>query len=494
MASPLDRPVAEMAARVADPGDRLKAVDLVEESLRRIRGLDGRLHAFLRVSDDLARRQAEAVDARVRRGEPVGPLAGVPLAVKDNIAVEGVPLTCGSRILSGYVPARTATCVRRAVEAGACIVGKTNLDEFAMGSSTENSAFGPSRNPWDLDRVPGGSSGGSAVAVAAGLVPLALGSETGGSVRQPAALCGVVGHKPTYGRVSRSGLVAFASSLDQVGPFGRSTEDAELLLQTIAGKDPLDATSRAFPAPPDRVEGGVLAGLRIGVVDELETDRGGGDPEVHAAVERVRAACVAGGAKLVRVPMPLVASGIPVYYLVATAECSSNLARFDGVRFGLRADADEMEPLYARTRDAGFGAEVKRRILLGTFALSAGYADAYYKRAMAVGARLREAFARTFSACDVIVSATSPFPAFRIGEKASDPLAMYLCDVLTVPANLAGLPAASVPAGRTRAGLPVGVQVCAKEGRDDLVLAVGAAIRHATGLGYEAPPIAGEVP
>ncbi len=493
MGAALDLPVAQMAARVADPGDSLKAADLVEEALRRIRAADGRVRAFLHVSESLAMRQAAAVDASVARGDAVGALAGVPLAVKDNLAVAGVPLTCGSKILRGYVPARDATAVARAVEAGACVVGKTNLDEFAMGSSTENSAFHPTRNPFDLDRVPGGSSGGSAAAVAAGMVPLALGSDTGGSVRQPAALCGVVGLKPTYGRVSRSGLVAFGSSLDQVGPFARTTEDAGLLFRAIAGRDPLDATTRTFAAAPVASAKVPLEGLRIGVVAELEVDRSGGDAEVHAAVASARDACAAAGARLVPLSIPLVTAGIPVYYLVAPAEASSNLARYDGVRYGLRepAEGDELERMYARTRDAGFGAEVKRRILLGTFALSAGYADAYYKRAMAVRVRLKDALAEAFESCDVLVSAVSPIPAFRLGEKSDDPLAMYLCDVLTVTANLAGTPAASVPGGRTRAGLPIGIQVWAPHGRDDLALAAGAAIRRVTGRGYEPPPVAG---
>lgn len=488
MTSPLDLPVAEMAARVADRHDSLKAADLVDAALARVRALDGRVRAFLHVAEEGARRAAEALDARVARGEAVGPLAGVPLAVKDNLAVAGMPLTCASKILGGYVPPRDATVVARAVAAGAIVLGKTNLDEFAMGSSTENSAFGPTRNPFDLERVPGGSSGGSAAAVAAGMAPLALGSDTGGSVRQPAALCGIVGHKPTYGRVSRSGLVAFASSLDQVGPFARTTQDAAALLRAIEGPDPLDATSRAFPAA--RPAAG-LSGLRVGVVEELEG--AGGDPEVAAAVGRVRAALLARGATAVPLSLPLSKAGIPVYYLVAPAECSSNLARFDGMRYGARVDAPEVEPLYARTRDAGFGAEVKRRVLLGTFALSAGYADAYYKRAMAVKTRLRVELAAAFSRCDVILSATSPFPAFRVGEKAGDPLSMYLCDVLTVTANLAGVPAASVPAGLTSGGLPVGAQLWAAEGHDDLVLSVGAAVREATGLGYVAPALAKEV-
>jgi len=488
--APLDLPVAEMAARVADPRDGLRAADLVEASLRRIAALDGRLHAFLHVDAEGARRAAAELDARVARGEAVGPLAGVPLAVKDNLAVAGLPLTCASKALGGYVPPRDATVVARAKAAGAVVVGKTNLDEFAMGSSTENSAFGATRNPFDLGRVPGGSSGGSAAAVAAGLAPLALGSDTGGSIRQPAALCGIVGHKPTYGRVSRNGLVAFASSLDQVGPFARAADDAAILQRVIEGPDPLDATTRAFPPPAGRPRD--LAGLRIGVVEELEVGASG-DPEVAAAVTRTRAALVARGAALVPLSVPLMTAGIPVYYVVAPAECSSNLARFDGVRYGARVDAPELDALYARSRDAGFGPEVKRRIVLGTFALSAGYADAYYKRAMSVRGALREALAGAFARCDVLLSATSPIPAFRAGEKAGDPLAMYLCDVLTVTANLAGVPATSLPAGRTRAGLPVGVQLWGPDGSDLELLALAGTVRAATGLAYEAPALAGEV-
>ncbi len=485
--SPLDAPVAEIAARVGR--GEWKAADLVERSLARIAALDPRVRAFLHVSADLARRQAEAVDGRVSRGEIAGPLAGVPIAIKDNIAVAGVPMTCASKILAHYVPPRDATVVARAVAAGACVVGKTNLDEFAMGSSTENSAFGATRNPYDLARVPGGSSGGSAAAVAAGMVPLSLGSETGGSVRQPAALCGVVGHKPTYGRVSRSGLTAFASSLDQIGPLGRSVEDAAVFQRVIEGVDALDGTTRTFASP---VVGGPasLGGLRIGLVEELEVPASGGDGEVREAVGRARQSLEAAGASTVRLSIPSARYGIPVYYLVATAEASSNLARFDGIRYGLRVPDDDLETLYAASRDTGFGAEVKRRILLGTFALSAGYADAYYKKALAVQAQLRGEVADAFTRCDVLLSATSPFPAFRAGEKSDDPLAMYLCDVLTVTANLAGTPAISVPGPRTGTGLPIGLQVWAADGRDDLCFGVGTAIREATGLAYAPPDLA----
>ena len=483
--SPLDAPVAEIAVRVGR--GEWKAAHLVELALARIATLDPAIHAFLHVSADLARRQAEAVDGRVTRGEAVGPLAGVPVAIKDNIAVAGVPMTCASKILAGYVPPRDATVVTRVVAAGACIVGKTNLDEFAMGSSTENSAFGRTCNPYDLARVPGGSSGGSAAAVAAGMVPLSLGSETGGSIRQPAALCGIVGHKPTYGRVSRSGLTAFASSLDQIGPLARTVEDAAALERVIEGLDADDGTTRRF-ALLDGDAPAAMKGLRVGLVEELEVTGSGADEEVRAAVASVRAALEAAGATTVRLSIPAARFGIPVYYLVATAEASSNLARFDGVRYGLRVPGDELEALYAKSRDAGFGAEVKRRILLGTFALSAGYADAYYKRALAVQVRLRTEFADAFARCDVLLSATSPFAAFRAGEKADDPLAMYLCDVLTVTANLAGTPAISVPGGRTRSGLPIGLQLWAADGRDDRCFAVGAAIRSLTGAAYEAPP------
>jgi aspartyl-tRNA(Asn)/glutamyl-tRNA(Gln) amidotransferase subunit A len=426
------------------------------------------------------------VDARVGRGEDPGPLAGVPLAVKDNLAIPGQPLTCGSRILAGYRPPTWATSVRRAVDRGGVVVGKTNLDEFAMGSSTENSAFGPTRNPYDLACVPGGSSGGSAAAVAAGLVPLALGSDTGGSIRQPAALCGVVGLKPTYGRVSRNGLVAFASSLDLVGPFGRTAADARLLLEAIEGPDPLDATTRAFPAPPPPGKG-FPRGLRLGRVAEFDA---AAQADAASAVERARSALLSAGASEVALTLPLCGSAIPVYYLVAPAEASSNLARFDGVRYGPRAEAATLYDLYARTRDEGFGAEVKRRILIGTFALSAGYADAYYKRAMAARAALRDCFDEAFERADVLLGATTPGPAFPLGEKTSDPLAMYLCDVLTVAANLAGVPALSCPGGRSAAGLPLGLQLWAAPGREDLLLEVAAWLEREGLSRYERPALA----
>ena len=489
---PLDLPVAAMAARVRDPEDALKAVDLVQAALLRIGVLDTGLKAFLCVTGDLALEQAAAVDAKVAAGEDPGPLAGVPLAVKDNLAVPGAPLTCASRILAGYEPPTWATSVERAVAAGACIVGKTNLDEFAMGSSTENSAFGPTRNPYDPDRVPGGSSGGSAAAVAAGMVPLALGSDTGGSIRQPAALCGIVGLKPTYGRVSRNGLVAFASSLDQVGPMARSAADARALLAAIEGVDAHDATTRAMPSVAAD-DAATLDGLRYGTVEEFLLDGVPGGEPAQAAVNGVRAALDAAGATSVPLSLPLVTSSIPVYYIVAPAEASSNLARYDGVRYGHRADdVDSLHGLYARTRDEGFGAEVKRRILIGTFALSAGYADAYYKKAMAARTRLRQQFDAAFSQCDVIVSATTPTAAFGVGEKADDPLAMYLCDILTVAANLAGIPAVSIPCGMTDDGLPLGLQLWGAPGSEGRLLDVAERIAEATGIGYAAPSVKGD--
>jgi aspartyl-tRNA(Asn)/glutamyl-tRNA(Gln) amidotransferase subunit A len=476
----LDLPVAAQAARVRDRADALTARALVEASLARIAAGDGTLHAFLHVGADEARAAADAVDATVAAGGDPGPLAGVPLAIKDNLEVVDQPLTCGSRILAGYRPLRSATVVQRAAAAGAVVVGKTNLDEFAMGSSTENSAFGPTRNPHDPSKVPGGSSGGSAAAVAAGFVPLALGSDTGGSIRQPAAFCGITGFKPTYGRVSRSGLVAFASSLDQVGPFARRVDDARRLQAVIEGHDVHDATSRRFDVtvPNGAVAPRSLAGLRIGRVAEMTRERRVAGSEGVEAVEAIRRQLEAAGATTVDLALPLVEQAIAIYYVIAPAEASSNLARFDGVRYGHRAAADTLEHLYARTRDEGFGDEVKRRILLGTFALSAGYADAFYKRALAARHALACAMADAFRTCDVIVSATTPTAAFGVGEKTGDPLEMYRCDILTVAANLAGVPVVSLPAGRSAAGLPLGLQVWGPAGSDALVLDVAARLEE----------------
>jgi aspartyl-tRNA(Asn)/glutamyl-tRNA(Gln) amidotransferase subunit A len=464
----------ELAAAVRT-GER-SAVDVLEEHLARIDERDGEIHAFMAVTADGARAAAQRIDERVAAGDDPGPLAGVPLALKDNMCTRGVPTTCSSRILEGWLPPYDATVVERAVASGAVIVGKTNLDEFAMGSSTENSAYGPTRNPHDPERVPGGSSGGSAAAVAAGFAPLALGSDTGGSIRQPAALCGVVGVKPTYGRVSRYGLVAFASSLDQIGPFASTVADAAVLLEAIAGHDPLDSTSIQEPAPRlvDVLDQGV-DDLRIGIVEELET---AADPDVAARVAAAADALSAAGAKVDRASVPAAVYGLTAYYLIAPAEASSNLARYDGVRYGLRVDGPDTTEMMRRTRSAGFGDEVKARIMLGTYALSAGYYDAFYGKAQKVRTLVRRDFAAAYEHFDVLLSATSPSVAFRLGEKA-DPLAMYRCDVCTIPSSLAGDAAMSVPFGTGAHDLPVGVQVLAPALGEPVMFRVAAALEAA---------------
>jgi aspartyl-tRNA(Asn)/glutamyl-tRNA(Gln) amidotransferase subunit A len=449
----------ELAAAVR--AGRRSAVDVVEEYLDVVAAREPELHACNLVTADAGREAAMAVDAAVGRGDDPGPLAGVPIVLKDNLCTRGVPTTCSSRILEGWRPPYTATVVERVVAAGAIPLAKTNLDEFAMGSSTENSAFGATRNPRDPSRVPGGSSGGSAAAVAAGYAPLGLGSDTGGSIRQPAALCGVVGVKPTYGLVSRYGLVAFASSLDQIGPFATTVTDAAQLLDVIAGHDPADSTSIRDPQPllVPVVDDGV-DGLRVGVIEEL-TDAEGIQPEVVAAVEQAALSLEKAGASVDRVSVPSAGYGLSAYYLIAPAEASSNLARYDGVRYGLRVDADDVGTMNARTRDAGFGPEVKRRIMLGTYALSAGYYDAYYGQAQRVRTLIIRDFAHAYEQFDVLLSPTSPSVAFELGAKTADPLSMYLSDICTIPTNLAGHPAMSVPNGYGEAGLPVGVQVLA---------------------------------
>jgi aspartyl-tRNA(Asn)/glutamyl-tRNA(Gln) amidotransferase subunit A len=467
----------ELAAAVRT-GER-RAIDVLEEHLARIASREGEIHAFNTVLDDDARAAADAIDAAVADGRDPGPLAGVPIALKDNLCTRGVPTTCSSRILEGWKPPYDATVVERLRTAGAVIVGKTNLDEFAMGSSTENSAFGPTRNPRDPSRVPGGSSGGSAAAVAAGFASLALGSDTGGSIRQPAALCGVVGAKPTYGSVSRYGLVAFASSLDQIGPLAGSVEDAALLLEAIWGHDPCDSTSIAQPMASlrDRLDDGV-DGLRVGIVEEL-TDVEGIAAEVRDAVEAAGRALEKEGARVERVSLPSSEYALSAYYLIAPAEASSNLARYDGVRYGLRVDAADVATMNAATRDAGFGPEVKRRIMLGTYALSAGYYDAYYGQAQRVRTLIVRDFARAYERFDVLLAPTSPTVAFELGARTSDPLAMYLSDVCTIPSNLSGDPAISVPWGvgtGVGASLPIGVQVLAPALAEALMFRVARAI------------------
>ncbi len=428
-----------------------------------------------------ARACAEAVDAAVARGTGVGALAGVPVAIKDNLATEHLATTCGSRILEGYVSPYEATAVRRLRDAGAIVVGKTNMDEFAMGSSTEHSAYGPTRNPVAPDRVPGGSSGGSAAAVAAGLVPIALGSETGGSVRQPAAFCGITGIKPTYGRVSRYGLVAFASSLDHVGVFGRTVDDAALALQAIAGPDPRDATSLDVPVPDYRAAAAAsMRGVVIGRPREYFPDTL--DPRVRAVCDAACDALRDAGAEIRDVSLPHTELAIPAYYIVAPAEASSNLARFDGVRYGLRLTGDSLHAMYEATRSRGFGAEVTRRILLGTYVLSAGYYDAYYRKAMEVRRLIARDFTRVFaSGVHALLTPTTPTPAFPLGA-VSDPYEMYMSDIFTVTANLAGVPAMSVPAGRVE-GLPVGAQVIAPPFGEAAMLAVAYALERALGVG-----------
>lgn len=480
MSAPHERSVSEIARAIA-AGD-LRAAECVASTLDAIRGAesgDDPLHAFLSVAEDRAMSAASTIDGRIARGEDVGPLAGVPFAVKDNICAIGLPTTCGSRILETYHSPYDATAVRRLIAAGAILVGKTNLDEFAMGSSTENSAFGPTKNPHDRSRVPGGSSGGSAAAVAARLVPAALGSETGGSVRQPAAFCGVVGVKPSYGRVSRYGLVAFASSLDQIGTLARSVEDAALLLKIIAGADPLDSTCADREAQDWIAESrrGV-EGLVIGVPREYFPAEL--DPTIAAACAHGLEKLAAGGARVREISLPHSASAIPTYYVLAPAEASSNLARYDGVRYGLRAAAARSTAdVYEDTRSQGFGAEVKRRIMLGTFALSSGYYDQYYARAQSVRHLIAEDFRAAFAAgVDAVFTPATPTPAFRLGEKTEDPYAMYLSDIFTVTANLAGIPGISVPIGNGD-GLPLGGQVMADRWREDVMFRVGGFLEHA---------------
>ena len=462
-------------------GGAASARSIAQQCFQTIHERDSEIHAYLSLAEERALTQAARIDGMAAAGESLPALAGIPIGIKDALTVQGLPSTAGSRVLENFIAPYTATSVRRLEEAGAVILGKLNCDEFAMGSSNENSAYGPTRNPHALDHVPGGSSGGSAAAVAAGMAVASLGTDTGGSIRQPASFCGVVGVLPTYGRVSRYGLIAFASSLDRVGPFANTVRDAATVLGVMAGHDPLDATSSKEPVPDyaaelDRQPG--VNGLRIGVPDEFFAE--GLDPEVREAVERAIDSLREAGATIQRISLPHTRYAVPAYYLIATAEASSNLSRFDGVRYGYRAPhADTLAGMYRETRDQGFGAEVKRRILLGTYALSAGYYDAYYKKAQQVRRLLAQDFLSVFGAeVDAIVTPVAPTPAFRLGEKSDDPLSMYLADIYTVTPSLAGICGLSVPAGCSKAGLPIGVQVLGTHFDESTIFRVGQAIER----------------
>jgi aspartyl-tRNA(Asn)/glutamyl-tRNA(Gln) amidotransferase subunit A len=449
---------------------------------------EAELHAYLTIDREGAQAAAAAADEAHARGESLGSLHGIPVAVKDNMVTAGVETTAGSQILSGYVPPYDATAVNQLKNAGAVIFGKTNLDEFAMGSSTENSGYGPAANPWDTGRVPGGSSGGSTAAVAAGSALVALGSDTGGSIRQPASLCGVVGMKPTYGLVSRYGLIAFASSLDQIGPITRTVEDAVTTLEVIAGHDPLDATSYRgdYPSYGSSLRRGV-AGLRVGVVGQLSGE--GVEPDVLARFRSVVGLLEEAGAIVSEVSLPSMDYALSAYYLIAPAECSANLARFDGVRYGLRVEGNTVEEMTARTRAEGFGPEVTRRVLLGTYALSAGYYDAFYGQAQKVRTMVIDDFSKAYEGVDVLVSPTSPITAFEFGSRTEDPLSMYLVDVCTIPSNLAGAPGISVPVGLDGSGLPIGFQVMAPVLGEEILFQVAAEVERVSGWNDRRPPM-----
>jgi aspartyl-tRNA(Asn)/glutamyl-tRNA(Gln) amidotransferase subunit A len=481
-------PKTARALRSAIAAGEITAVETCRTALDAIAALDPTLNAFRTVAAERALVRAAELDARP--DQAALPLLGVPIALKDNICTRGIATTASSRILEGYVPPYDATVVERLEAAGAVVIGKTNCDEFAMGSSTENSAYGPTRNPWATDRTPGGSSGGSAAAVAAGMVPVALGSDTGGSIRQPAALCGIAGFKPTYGRVSRYGLIAFASSLDQIGPLATTVEDAALVMDAIAGADPRDSTASSAPVPrfASALGATTLAGTRIGVPRHLFSE--GVDPDVMSAFDTAIEVTRDRGAEIVDVELPYSPQAIPVYYVIATAEASANLARYDGVRYGRRTgDADSLIDMYQRTRGAGFGREVKRRIILGTYVLSAGYYDAYYRKAQQVRTLIRSDYDRALERVDAIAMPTSPTPAFALGERTADPVQMYLSDVFTVSANLAGLPAVTVPCGFTRADLPIGLQLTGRAMDDANVLRVADVYERATSWSTRRPAL-----
>ena len=476
----LEKPATIASLREGIASGVISAVELAEQYYARIAAHNPLLNVYLSLTREQALEQAAEVDAAAAKGDPLGPLAGIPIGIKDVLTMRGAVATAGSAILKGYHPPYDATSVAKLKDAGAVLLGKINCDEFAMGSSNENSAYGPVRNPVDTDRVPGGSSGGSAAAVAANLAVATLGSDTGGSIRQPASFCGVVGVLPTYGRVSRYGLIAFASSLDRVGPFAANVRDAAEILEVIAGPDSNDATSSTLPVANYAADSGKdVKGLKIGVPDEYFAD--GLDPEVRAAVESGIDALKAAGCEIKRISLKHTKYAIPVYYLVATAEASANLARFDGVRYGHRsASATNLSSMYRLSREEGFGPEVKRRILLGTYALSAGYYDAYYKKAQQVRRILAEEFLAAFAEVDAIVAPTAPTAAFKLGEKTSDPLAMYLADIYTVTASLAGICGVTVPCGTTASGLPVGMQVLARHFDESTAFRVARAVEAAS--------------
>jgi aspartyl-tRNA(Asn)/glutamyl-tRNA(Gln) amidotransferase subunit A len=473
----MDTPVLTIPAIVSAIGDRkLSAAELVTAFYKKIKAEDGEIHAYLTLCEDRALEQARNIDALASRGDTLPPLAGVPMGIKDVMVTRGIRTTAGSRILENFVPPYTCTAVERLEAAGAIVLGKLNCDEFAMGSSNENSAYGSVRNPRDKSRVPGGSSGGSAAAVAAGTAVATLGSDTGGSIRQPASFCGVVGLMPTYGRVSRYGLIAFASSLDHIGPLARTVEDAAILLSVIAGHDPMDSTSANVPVPDYRTElQKPVKGLRLGVPKEYFGE--GLDSEVRSAVEAAIQKLAAQGTEIVPVSLPHTGYAIPTYYVIATAEASANLARYDGVRYGYRSkSAKTLAEMYRKTRDEAFGAEVKRRIILGTYALSSGYYDAYYLKAQKVRTLLARDFQQAFTKVDAVITPTAPTPAFKLGEKSDDPLAMYLADIYTVTADLAGIPGISVPCGQSTGGLPIGLQVLGRHFDESTVLRIANSI------------------
>ena len=490
--NPVAIPLTDLVAKIRSK--EIKPSEATNAYLDRIAALDGKVGAYLAIDAEGARAAAKILDEKQAKGADLGPLGGAPMAIKDIFVTKGIETTAGSKILKGYKPPYDATVVAKLKSAGAIILGKANCDEFAMGSSNENSAYKKCFNPWDLSRTPGGSSGGSAAAVSADLCAASTGTDTGGSIRQPASLTSTVGVKPTYGRVSRFGMIAFASSLDQGGPFGKTVRDTARVLEAMAGHDPQDSTSADRPVPAfeksaERGLSGDVKGMRVAVPKEYFGK--GLDPEVEKVIRATADALKKQGAEIIDVSLPYTEYAVSTYYLVCTAECSSNLARFDGVRFGTRVDGSNLVELYSKTRNEGFGAEVKRRILLGTYVLSAGYYDAYYKKAMQARTLIREAFDTVLAKADVILGPVAPTPAFRIGEKSSDPLAMYLSDIYTIAINLAGLPGISVPAGFSASGLPIGAQLVAKAWDEESMFRAAGAIEKAMGVADRKPSIGG---